>query len=164
MEKIIYKCGCYASGDNVSDKCPIHGDIISNDTLEVNAQMTVVFISTQELEKEIERLHKYERWFDDIYGMMPGILWDSNKISWDKEKAFKNFLEICETADQFKAMKKRMDALLAAVRTLVDAVGEYAGRAGGVHEHGCPEDDTCSCHVMIRFEKAIAAVEALLNG
>ena len=50
-------------------------------------------------------------------------------------------------------------ALLSDVRRLVDAVKEYAGLAGGVHEIGCPEDDTCSCHVMVRFEKAIAAVE-----
>ena len=52
-----------------------------------------------------------------------------------------------------------VDALLADVRRLVEAVKEYAGLAGGVHEIGCPEDDTCSCHVMVRFEKAVAAVE-----
>ena len=52
-----------------------------------------------------------------------------------------------------------VDTLLADVRRLVEAVKEYAGLAGGVHEIGCPEDDTCSCHVMVRFEKAVAAVE-----
>ena len=51
------------------------------------------------------------------------------------------------------------EIMLAAVRGLVEAVKEYAGIAGGVHEIGCPEDDTCSCHVMVRFEKAVAAVE-----
>ena len=159
MEKVIYKCGCYASGDNVSDKCPIHGNVISKDAIEVNPQMTTEFITTQELEKEIERLHKYERWFDDIYGMMPGILWDSNKIAWSKEKAFKKLLAICETADQFKAMKKKYDALREALRTLVEAAKISLNSMTddclmGHDDHEQP---------IKQVRRAIAAVEAIIS-
>lgn len=74
-------------------------------------------------------------------------------------KSLKEFPEErCEfCADYYRAAD--VDALLADVRRLMEAVKEYAGLAGGVHEIGCPEDDTCSCHVMVRFEKAVAAVE-----
>ena len=74
-------------------------------------------------------------------------------------KSLKEFPEErCEfCADYYRAAD--VDALFDDVRRLVESVGKYASLAGGVHEAGCPEDDTCSCHVMVQFKKAIAAVE-----
>ena len=53
-------------------------------------------------------------------------------------KSLKEFPEErCEfCADYYRAAD--VDALLADVRRLVEAVKEYAGLAGGVHEIGCP--------------------------
>jgi len=37
QQKIMYECGCFASGDNVATSCPIHGDGILQTCVHVDS-------------------------------------------------------------------------------------------------------------------------------
>lgn len=68
-------------------------------------QLSAAECSLQEAKAEIERLEKYERLCDDVFGICKMVFWDSGKVGWNKERAM---IELKQLAYQSQKLKETL--------------------------------------------------------
>lgn len=66
MRKVIYKCGCEATGDNISAYCPIHGDGQTEIKFDINDLTEIEEKKTKGILKEADDIINGKR--QDSYG------------------------------------------------------------------------------------------------